>query len=317
MRDKQWIKIRIIGWSTVAILLTIVLVMCIGGWGSNRIMKHDIFNKGFYYSNMKVVREVTFDNIDDIKNIKADLNTSDLIVNENKEDNIKLIIRCNKTLKNKKYIDTQVDSHTLNITDFNNKSSENIFKILNGCSLEVEIKLPKNYKCSMDINKSAGDIEFISDLKFNNLNIDLKTGDIECDQKINADKITINNRVGDIELDYVRGNDISIQSKKGDIYVDNLGGKGVIDSQNGDVTCNIEKLNGNFNIKSKIGDVDLSVSRRMSFIIKGNKGFDEIDSDIQFNHISQSTDNFLAQYGNNPIDQIIVNVENGDIIIDN
>lgn len=47
---------------------------------------------------MKVVKELKFDDI------KIDFNTSNLITIENNEDNIKVIVRSNKNVKNQKYI---------------------------------------------------------------------------------------------------------------------------------------------------------------------------------------------------------------------
>ncbi len=228
MNDKNWIKFRMIAWSIVAILLAIVLAVGIKGLGGN-IFSGNIFSRGFTLSNMKVVKELKFDDIDDIKNIKTDFNTSDLIITENDEENIKVIVNSNKNLKNKKYklkfddiddikniktdfntsdliitendeenikvivnsnknlknkkyINAEVRSQILNIEDFNNKSSRNIFGIFNGYYLEVEMKIPKSYKENITINNRVGDITFNSDLNLNKLDINIKTGDIDGNQ---------------------------------------------------------------------------------------------------------------------------------------
>ena len=142
MNDKNWIKFRMIAWSIVAILLAVVLAIGIKEWGGSTF-SGNIFTRGFTLSNMKVVKELKFDDIDDIKNIKTDFNTSNLVITENDEENIKVIVKSNKKLKNKKYINAEVRSQTLNIGDFNNKSSRNIFGIFNGYYLEIEMKILK------------------------------------------------------------------------------------------------------------------------------------------------------------------------------
>ena len=168
MNDKNWIKFRMIAWSIVAILLAVVLAIGIKGWGGS-----------------------TFSgNI-----LKTDFNTSNLVITENDEENIKVIVKSNKKLKNKKYINAEVRSQTLNIGDFNNKSSRNIFGIFNGYYLEVEMKIPKSYKENITINNRVGDITFNSDLNLNKLDINIKTGDIDGNQKINSKKITIDSKV--------------------------------------------------------------------------------------------------------------------------
>lgn len=314
MNDKNWIKFRMLLWSIVAILLALVLAIGIKGCGGN-VFSSNIFNRSFTISNMKVVKELKFDDINNIKDIKTDFNASDLIITENNEDNIKVIVKCNKTLKNKKYINAEINSNTLSIEDFNNKSSRNIFGIFNGYSLQVEIKIPKSYKENITINNRVGDITFYSDLNLNNLYIDVKTGDIDGNQKINSKKVAINNKVGDMDFNCLYGKEVTIEGKTGDIDIDKFSGKGSIESQVGDITCNIENLNGDFRIKSKVGDVELYTNKNLSFIFEGNKSFGDLDTGLKFNNVSQSSDSFTGQYGNDPANKIIANVKTGDISI--
>ncbi|WP_434794067.1 hypothetical protein TPDSL_07110 [Terrisporobacter petrolearius] len=314
MNDKNWVKFRMVLWSIVAILLALVLAVGIKGWGGN-VFSGNIFNRSFTSSNMKVVKELKFDDINKIKNIKADFNASDLTVTENTENNIKIIVKCNKTLKNNKYINGDIKSDTLEIKDFNNKSSRNIFGIFNGYSLQVEIKVPKSYRENITINNRVGDITFDSDLKLNNLSIDVVTGDIDGNQKINSNKITINNKVGDVNFNYLDGKEVNINGKTGDIDINKFSGKGSIESKVGGITCNIENLNGDFRVKSKVGNVDLYTNKNLSFIFEGNKSFGDLDTGLQFNNVSQSSDYFTGQYGNDPVNKIIVNVKTGDISI--
>lgn len=316
MNDKNWIKFRMIAWSIVAILLSVILAICINGWGGN-IFSSSIFTREFTISNMKVVKELKFDDIDDLKNIKIDFNASDLIISENDENNIIIIVKSNKNLKDKKYINTKVSSQTLNIEDLNNRSSRNIFGIFNGYSLEVEVKVPKSYKENITINNRVGDITFNSDLNLNNLDIEVKTGDIDGNQKINAKKITVNNKVGNMDFNYLNGEDVSIEGKTGDIDIDEFSGKGNIESQVGDIACDIKNLTGDFSLKSKVGDLELYINRDLSFSFEGNKSFDNLDTDLKFNNVSQSSDYFAGQYGDNPVNKITANVKTGDISINN
>lgn len=314
MNNKNWIRFRMIAWSIVAILLAIVLAVSINGWGGS-IFSSSIFTKGIITSNKKVVKELKFDNIDDINNIKTDFSISDLTITENNDDNIKVIIKSNRNLKDKKYINAEVNSNTLTIEDINQKTNKNIFNMLKGHFLEVEIQIPKSYNRDIEINNNVGNITFDSDLNLNNLYIDLKTGDINGTEKINSKKITINNKVGDIDFDYLDSENIVIKGKTGDINIEEFIGKGIVESQIGDITCHIDNLNGDFHIKSKVGDVELYINRDLSFIFEGNKDVGDIDTDLQFNNVSQSSDHFSGQYGDNPINKITANIKTGDISI--
>ena len=294
MNYKNWVKFRMVLWSIVAILLALVLIIGIKGWSSNRFSTN-IFSRSFSISNMKVVKELKFDDINNIKNIKTDFNASDLIITENSEDNIKVIVKSNKTLKNKKYINAKIKSDTLSIEDFNNKSSRNILGISNGYYLQVEIKIPKSYKENITINNIVGDITFDSDLNLNDLYVDVKTGDIDGNQNINSNEIYINNKVGNMDLNYLNGKEVTIDVKTGDIDIDKFSGKG--------------------SIESKIGDVELYINKNLSFIFEGNKSFGDLDIGLKFNNVSQSSEYFVGQYGENPVNKIIANVKTGDIRI--
>ena len=314
MNYKNWVKFRIVLWSIVAILLSLVLIIGIKGWGSNRFSTN-IFSRSFSISNMKVVKELKFDDINNIKNIKTDFNASDLIITENNEDNIKVIVKSNKTLKNKKYINSEIKSDTLSIEDFNNKSNKNILGISNGYYLQVEIKIPKSYNENITINNIVGDITFDSDLNLNDLYVDVKTGDIDGNQNINSNEIYINNKVGNMDLNYLNGKEVTIDVKTGDIDIDKFSGKGSIESKVGDITCNVENLDGDLRVESKVGDVELYINKNLSFIFEGNKSFGDLDIGLKFNNVSQSSEYFVGQYGENPVNKIIANVKTGDIRI--
>lgn len=311
MNDKNWIRFRMVAWSIVAILLAIILAVSINGWGG--IFSSDIFTKGIITSNKKVVKDLEFDNIENIKNIKTDFTISDLTITENNEDDIKVIVKSNRNLKDKKYIKSEINSNTLTIEDVNQKTNRNIFNIFKGYSLEVEIKIPKSYKGDIEISNKVGNITFDSDLDLNNLDVDLKTGDINGTEKINSKKVTINNKVGDIDFEYLNSENLVIKGKTGDINIEEFIGEGSIESQIGDINCRIDNLNGDFDIKSRVGDVELYINRDLSFIFEGNKDIGEINTSLQFNNVSQSSDYFTGQYGDSPTNKITTNIKTGDI----
>ncbi|WP_455538980.1 DUF4097 family beta strand repeat-containing protein [Terrisporobacter sp.] len=286
MDDKKWIQIRIITWSIVAILLSVVLIVAVRGWGSS------IFTKEFTISNKKVVKELEFDDIDNLKNIKINFGTSNLIISESDEDNIQIIVKSNRKLKNKKYIDTNINSETLTIEDFNENSRKNFLNIFDKCILKVELKIPKSYNKNLTIDNKIGDITFDSNLNLNNLNVNIKTGDINVNKEIDAKRIDINSIVGDMKFDKIEGESISIKGKTGGVDIDKLIGYGSIESQIGDITCSIEDLNGDIDFKSHVGDIHLDVNEDLKFVLEGNKNIGDIKTNLEFSNISQSSKTF-------------------------
>lgn len=310
MKEKKYIMIRMIAWSIIAIFLTLVLVSNI--WASPWNLSPISFARGISFGNKyKVVKEYKFDNLKNIKNINTDLDCGDVILSHNKENNIKVIIRANRDVKDKEYITANEDLDTINIQNNINTKRVN----WNTLNMEVEILIPDSYKGNLNIDNNVCDIDMVSDFKFDTVDISLKTGDIDILGKLTANKIIINNEVGDFEANTLSSKDITIDSNTGDIEITNLDGKGSINTDVGDIDCGIDDLKGDVDISSVVGDVNLLVDDDLNFTFKGNEPFGDVDTNMNFKNINMSSKSFSGSYGDSSDNIINVKVKTGDIEI--
>ncbi|MEG1409508.1 MAG: DUF4097 family beta strand repeat-containing protein [Terrisporobacter sp.] len=313
MNDKKWIKFRMFIWSLIAVLLSIFLIFNVFSWGGS-YFNNNIMNWGFSTNNnMKKINEYEFDDIDSIKNITTNINNSDVVLGKNNKDNIKVIVKSNKGIKDKNSIKADKNLDTVSIEDKSNNTKGKFFGITKGIFMEVEVLIPDSYKGNLNIDNNVGDLSFVSSLEFHNVDINVKTGDVDINQKLIANKLVINNKVGDLDAKTLIVKDLSIEGKTGDIEIEELEGKGSLDSDVGDIDCGIEKLSGDLKLRSRVGDVDISINRDLSFLFEGNKKMGEIESDLEFNNVSQSSKHFSGKYGKTPNNLISVDVKTGDI----
>lgn len=317
MRDKGWVKLRIFIWSLVAILLSVFLISNL--WGSYNVFNGNIFSAMNYSStkNMKIIKEYKFDNVEEIKNITGNIKTSDIVFRENDENNIKVIIKSNKNLKDKDFVKANVASDTLKIEDTERRNKVNIVGFNKGFYVDIQVLLPKKYNGNLDITNKVGDVDFVSNFKLNDINIDNKVGDIDVSNKLIANKVLFDCKVGNVDANILEVEDLTINANTGDIEIREFYGKGDMETGVGDVEINIQKLSGNLGITSGVGDVDIFIKDTNSFNFKANKNYENVDSNLEFDNVSLSSKSFNGKYGSNPKNTINVRSNTGDISINN
>ncbi|WP_250674765.1 DUF4097 family beta strand repeat-containing protein [Paraclostridium ghonii] len=315
MDDKKLLKLKMLTWSIVAIMLSLFLVFNISGYEGN-LFNYNFNSFGFNrISNLKVVKEYKFDNAKELKNISTNISNGDVTFNKNNEDNIKVIVKSNKDLKNKNYISASQEADTLNVVDSGTRGKFNIFGVIKDPYMKVEVLLPQSYDGNLNISNNVGDIEFLSDLKFDNINLKVKTGDIDINNKLTANKVVIDSKTGDLYVNTLIAKDSSIDNKTGDIEIEEFQGKGNIDAKVGDIYCGIETLDGNLKVRSEVGDIDLFLNENLNFKLDVNKGFGDIDTGLEFNNVSQTSKSFSGSFGKESGNLISVDIKTGDIEI--
>lgn len=315
MDDKKLLKFKMLIWSIVVITLSLFLVFNISGYEGN-LFNYNFNSFGFHRgSNLKVVKEYKFDNVKELKNISTNISNGDVTFNKNNEDNIKVIVKSNKDLKNKNYISVNQESNTLNIVDNGNGGKFSVFGLIKDSYIKVEVLLPQSYDGDLDISNNVGDIEFLSDLKFDNINLKVKTGDVDINNKLTANKVVIDIKTGDLYVNTLIAKDSSIDNKTGDIEIEEFQGKGSIDTKVGDIYCGIETLDGNLKVRSEVGDIDLFLNESLNFKLDVNKGFGDMDTELAFNNVSQTSKSFSGSFGKESDNIISVDIKTGDIEI--
>lgn len=191
--------IRITLLSLIAIALVVFMTLFISG----KIDVKDINKKS------KLVLEETY-SLDSVKSISVDTRSSDIIINESKDDNFLVKVYSHK----KDGVSSEItDSGELKIV---NRGNYNCVFVCTG-SNKIEIYVPSEYAGKVKVNATSADIE--STIKnYLSYEIKLTSGDIEIK---NAKKLTGKATSGDIEVDNI-SNYIDFKCTSGDIDISNL-----------------------------------------------------------------------------------------------
>lgn len=211
-----------------------------------------------------------------IENIKLDLITDNVVIEENKNSNEVEI----------EYYDNNDKETTINNSEntLSIKESKKVFGIdidINFFSTtkEVKIKIPKDTHLNFNIVAKLGDVN-INDLNIKDLTINNKMGNVNLTNittnnvsmkldgdftlnnvKGNNSLFTIKTNIGTVKFDKVEGfNDLDITNQTGDISVSSSIIKDIkINNQTGNVLLSNSPKNStdNINIKNETGDVKL------------------------------------------------------------
>lgn len=219
-------------------LLSILSLLLLG------LMFFLIFNKNFSWFNRSLnSKELFRENYDlsDIKEIKTDLSSTDIIFEKSQNDRIEVVINGSE----KDRFNVSTDGGSLRVK----KESRFCFGFCFSNDLLV-IKVPDKYEGLVDLVTVSGDVEIKDDFA---LDFTIKTvsGDIEGLSVNNLDAKTTS---GEIKVD--RALNINLETVSGDIDVDKASNVS-IKTTSGDITLGELELNENGNINTTSGDIKI------------------------------------------------------------
>ena len=258
--------------SVFAITLTSGLVYLINtDFNFNSINFSDNYSK-------KLVEEKEFDNI---KNLDIKINVSDLIVEENNQNTIKVEIYSNNI---KKY-DISETKELIKVSVENKKTSFVNF----GKAPYVKITVPIGYNKIIAVDSRVGDVK-IKKIKDATLNVKTETGDLKVDE---IDKVTAIISVGDIKINKVNKlisksktgdtkigevKNISCKNTTGDIKINKVKESMVLETKTGDVKIETAIISKNSSIISDVGDVKIQNTKGCYVEAKTNVGDTKINN---------------------------------------
>ena len=213
------------------------------------------FDFGFGYSDTLVDSK----EIDTIKDIYIDADTSDIKFKINDEDKISVELY-SEDVKEFEITDKE---DKVNVKLYSNRT----FGFSRKSDLII-VKIPSTYDKYINIIEKTGDIDFES---FENMvaNINVTTGDVRTSDLKEA---TIKTTTGDVKVDNVeslkvtvttgdikvnRVNNLESKSTTGDVVIGELNNKVNIESKTGDVKIDVAEIKENSSIKASTGDVKI------------------------------------------------------------
>lgn len=304
--------IRIALWSIVALGLTAILILGINN--SNGI--NGVFHfTNIIDSNIAVQKEESLE-IKDESKIIVNFSSSNIIVKATDEDNMRIIQKSSKNLKDDEKFqviqgNNQITIEKRRFGNLSNNWSFGYFKEV------IEIYLPKNYNSDLDIKTSSGDIKFDSDIILSNANFSASSGNIVSKYNLQVKDINIETSSGDISTETLTASTYKIRATSGNIKINSLTGSGKLDTSSGNIKVQYKDIEEYSEVTATSGNVKLTIQKGTSLEFKGKCSSGDINSNLDLNYKDKNHHEATAKIGNGPYKKINVNTSSGDISISN
>lgn len=307
-------KFRLAIWSVV----TVVLISLFVGGLSSRHNAYGIFNViqiggiGNSSKNLNKINEWTI-KTDNLKDIRVDLTVDDVVIRTTEEKDMKIVESSNYKLSEKEKLKISEESKDVKI--YRNHD------ILSGLSFgrnktrRLDIYIPETYKANLSVDNNVGDIDVLSNLNLDQFNISLDVGDLSIEGDISCNNFSAKSSTGNIEASIINTKQYDIKSSVGDIDFTGLSGKGTIKASTGDINCGIDRIDGNINIDSKVGDVEVRVADGLSFELDAKCSVGDLDSDFPITTSKKDGKEVMASVGENGSSIMKIRADIGDIDI--
>ncbi len=305
--------IRIAMWSIVAIGLTAILILGISS--SNGISGIFHFTKNIIDSDVTVQKDENVE-INGVDKVIVDFSSNNIIVKITDEDNMRIIQKSNRTLKDDEKFQVIKGNNQVTIKEGNFENLTDLWNFGNTEDL-IEIYVPKNYNSDLDIETSSGDIEFESDMKLSNVNFSASSGSIVSKWNMDVKDINIETSSGDISIETLTTPTYKIKASSGEIKINSLTGSGKIDTSSGDIKVQYKDVEEYSEVTASSGEIDLKLPEGISFEFKGKCGSGEINSSLDLNYEDEDHHEATMKSGNGSYKKINANTSSGDISISN
>jgi DUF4097 and DUF4098 domain-containing protein YvlB len=245
------------GFKIFLIILLSIIAIALSGILAILIMRSPstnlVFSLGESYSEELIDEK----NIEELKDIRVNINDVDVVVETGNTDNINV----------KLYSDNPEDYRISNDKELEIvlKSKKKFFNIFKK-NARVLITVPSSFENKITVNGTVGDVK-VKDLPNASLFVDKTTGDVKIDN-INSANIKIT--VGDIKITKI--NRLDIKSNTGDIKLGSINEYLNIDNTTGDIKIEKAKLTENSIIKNNIGDIKINTINDIYVDAKTNVG---------------------------------------------
>ncbi|GEM_PF-1098254 len=313
MMNRNLKIIRIAIWSIVAIGLTAILVLGISS--PNGISGIFHFTKNIIDSDVIVQKDENVE-INGVDKIIVDFSSNNIIVKMTDEDNMRIIQKSNKTLKDDEKFQVIQGNNQVTIKEGNFENLSNLWSFGNIEDL-IEIYVPKNYNSDLDIETSSGDIELESDMILSNVNFSASSGSIVSKCNIDVKDINIVTSSGDISIETLTTPTYKIKASSGEIKINSLTGSGKLDTSSGDIKVQYKDIEEYSEVTASSGEIDLKMPEGINFEFKGKCGSGEINSSLDLNYEDEDHHKATMKSGNGPYKKINANTSSGDISISN
>lgn len=230
--------------------------------------------------------------IGDVENIELSVSVDDILIEESNDEDIKIIEKSNYKLENSEKLQINQEEKNLEIV----RNDRNTIGNLNNINRRLEIYLPKDYRGSLTLENTVGDIKIHSKLNVEELNTRQKVGDLKLNSNIECNTFSFENTTGDMDIKSIKGS-------------------GSIEGKVGNIRCYLEEITGDIIVENSTGDIDLEINPDSSFILDSKYNIGELDININLDNSTTSKKHISGSYGDNAKSTLNVEANIGDISI--
>lgn len=188
------------------------------------------------------------------------------------------------------------------------------WKNLNGPSHALMVvRLPEKYDGELELYSVSGDVE-VAETASEIIKVGTTSGDIEI-EKATGERIKLNSVSGDIDLLSLMFNELNANSTSGDVRVKGEVDQVRISTVSGEVKLELMKLNGDIEIDSTSGDVQLEFDKSINATLDLATVSGDVDCYQKLDQVKVQKDNKLeAELGSGKY-SIEIDTVSGDIKI--
>jgi hypothetical protein len=280
---RKFTKIRMISLILLIVVMTGILITGIRFNGGSNWVSKGGNNPSWAYKN-KIVRE---ENLDGIEKINFKMDVSEIILKTTDDNKIKVIERSDKKLKNDRILNISKQGNELSFVEPKKRFTG--FGIFWSTDKKVvEIFLPKEYKEKFKLQSDVGDLYVKSDLDLNEITLESDVGKILVERAINTKKLVVTSDVGDIKLNRAEADNYKIKSDVGKVVLERILGKGSIQSEVGDVICNLERIDGDIDVSTDVGKIVINIDKSQKFMLDAKSDVGKVISNVDKNIFGDS-----------------------------
>ncbi|MCC0632514.1 DUF4097 family beta strand repeat-containing protein [Clostridioides sp. ZZV15-6388] len=296
--NKKFLKIKIIVWSIVAIVFSIIFIVFLTNtitsseYDVKDLIKDSVKNESFLSSNKNydkylTVKSESFSN--KINNINVDWISGEVRVLKSNSNKIKLIQKAPSNFSKKKIAKIRVDGNTLSIID--NSAKKFFIGIGLPKSTVLELYLPEKLYNNINVSTTSADI-YSTYLKSNMTDIESVSGNIEMSGKI--DKITLETTSSNINIKKLDSKSVICNSVSGKIQLSGKTDDLKINTTSGDIKINSSEMLSSFKCDTISGDIDLYIPENSGFTLDFSKVSGNLNSSFK---LLQDGDSYIYKNG--------------------
>ncbi|WP_234122743.1 DUF4097 family beta strand repeat-containing protein [Clostridium hydrogenum] len=304
MKDKRIIKFMIAVFVFVVVALTAVLF-----YGTNHSMGDFLIVRG----HEKIQKQQSLA-LDGYNKINIDLSSDNVEIETTDSPKLKVVQTAYNKLKDEDKFTVEKNGDEINIK---RKVQEfrSFFSFDFRINEKVYIYLPRSYDKNLSINCSSGNVNFMSDIKLNELDCDESSGNIKSEHEIQADKVSFTASSGNEEFEKLKSDSYNVNASSGNIEINSLSGAGKVEARSGNIQIKYEDIKDEADVEASSGNVSLTVPSDLSFEFNGQCSSGDINSNFNMNKDEDGKE-ATAKVGKAPYKKISARTSSGNIRID-